>query len=103
LFLLFRFCLGYDVLKACNIVVLHFDHVFTAVDLLFELVNLLHVLGILVFGGGEILVFFLLLLVFGEDLLFQLGDLGGLEPELLLQVIKFVLVFDLAVGVESAV
>jgi len=82
---------------------LHFDHIFTAVYLLFELVNLLHVLSILVFGGGEILVFFLFLLVFGEDFLLQLGDLGGLEPELLLQVIKFVLVFDLAVGVESAV
>ena len=53
MFLLFRFCLRDDVLKACNIVVLHFYHVFTAVNLLFELVNLLHVLGILVFGGGQ--------------------------------------------------
>jgi len=66
---------------------LHLDHILAAVNLLLELLNLLLVLGILIFGSRKILIFLLLFLVFCENFLFKLGDLGGLEPELLFQVI----------------
>ena len=74
-----------DILEASDIVLLRLDHLFSAGDLLLNLLNLLLELGVLLDVDAALGIFLLLFAVFDDGLFFELADMTGHALEVLLE------------------